>query len=201
MTKIWAKGYTVQSYDDSVELLQYLWSLMFSQRGDDKARFSSGDVSQYGSAIYGERANSRLCVAYSVMDGSTYVGYSGRGGNFPGAGIVRKSDPEKRLDSKINERRERIRFNIQFPEGDPANLQRAIEKCAEASALSTALTYGVVCQELIFVTFSPNGLVADLCSNCRTWVPGQAWGYYTSSDVRNLNFFLRGSGSEVIQTD
>jgi hypothetical protein len=134
------------------------------------------------------RGKSDMCLAYSTIDHNFYIGYSAIAGGIVGNHDYyrNKSDPDQ-----PSRRFERIRSLVHVSDPlDKGVISRPIVNCAEACALSIAVSWGQEIQNLVFVTYYPcDGKFArttqdgypvqkDPCDNCLGWLRnsrGYAW--------------------------
>lgn len=152
-----------------------------------------------GRPFVSRRGTSDLCYAYSVRTGEYYAGYSSIAGGMYGMDGFLGADNEhnKNLgnpktieDTNLPHRRlgRLVSALGDCAKSDPGKLGRAIANCAEACALSIALSYDENLEDLVFISFFPvagphkqtyRGLphLKAPCGNCHSWLT-RAFGYW-----------------------
>jgi hypothetical protein len=153
-----------------------------------------------GRPFVGYRGKSDLCYAYSVDTGEFYAGYSSIAGGIYGMfGFLGEDNkhnknlgaPETIEDRRLPSRRlDRLVAVLgESAKTDPHELGRKVANCAEACALSIALSYDEDLENLFFISFYPgDGLHRRVdsqrmpvpkspCPNCKTWLK-YAYGYW-----------------------
>ena len=151
---------------------------------------------------WGSRSQGDMCYAYSRKTGDYYVGYSGSaGGIMDGEQQVNTDQSDRRVGRLVGAVREIEWVN---PVHAKSGRYRAPANCAEASALSIALSWDQELQDLFFVSFFKadgnhrEGVeLKGPCELCLKWIEG-ALGY----SLRYENFVCKddhcgggGSGS------
>lgn len=158
--------------------IQRMLSLsQLQDRADDRRERDKEDKRPFkdepgGVPDVGYRCNATMCYATNRNTGARYVGYSGTSG-----GMARY---DKAIDSDQSDRRyDRIKPYISGCES--VSRDKRMEGCAEAAALSIALSHGESIGDLVFTSFLPGGsTIVNPCQNCMQWMY-QAYGYYNSS--------------------
>lgn len=138
------------------------------------------------------RGKSDMCLAYSTVDHHFYIGYSAVAGGIVGNHDYynNKFDPDQ-----PGRRFDRIRRIVGVTDPlDRGRENRPIVNCAEACALSIAVSWDQKVQNLVFVTFYPSEgdhrrltstggpLPKDPCGNCLSWLV-IARGYFYDSQI------------------
>lgn len=115
-----------------------------------------------------------ICYAYSKRDDYFYVGFSGSAGGMSKQGRITNT-------RQARDRLDRLDTTLQSPHLGRA-LPRPVCNCAEACALSIAISYQQSLSDLFFITFYPRvgpdsrldrkGLpqTKQPCPNCASWV-------------------------------
>jgi hypothetical protein len=105
-----------------------------------------------------------------VNDKHDYVGYSG------GAGGMSERGGTFRIDKQALRRISRLEDAGINPK-NKSLMNRPRCHCAEAAALSIAVSYGETLESLMFFAFDTEGKLMRPCSNCLSWLSGAA-GYW-----------------------
>ncbi|WEJ74258.1 hypothetical protein [Pseudomonas sp. PSE14] len=154
-------------------------------------RLSDRQKSEKGRPSVKFRKQSDMCLAYSISDDHFYIGYSAiSGGIIGGKGARKKVYANFEDPDQPNRRFQRIRNFVGISEPLQVGvLNRPIINCAEACALSIAISWEQSGLNLVFVTFYPEAgdgasvgskgepVPKPPCENCQTWMK-QSFGYW-----------------------
>jgi hypothetical protein len=101
------------------------------------------------------------CIAFDTKNNFYYVGYSGRGSPV-------SSGP---LDEEyVQDKRRRLDRIQTYVSGVKSGLGRDVSQCAEAAALSVAISWGAKFENLTFLSLNKNNNVQDPCQNCIQYI-------------------------------
>lgn len=113
----------------------------------------------------GYRPLAMLCYAYSITSEEFYVGYSGTAGGMkdPSCFSADKYQKDRRID----------RFHSVVGSslvGETPKFDRTFYNCAEACALTIALSYDEKINDLVFISINKEGVPVPPCRNCQIWL-------------------------------
>ncbi len=124
----------------------------------------------------GYRGKATMVYAMNAKTGCVSVGYSGGAGGMSGhGGKIINTDQSTRRIRRLDT------LGLGPFENGTLNLKRPRCNCAEAAAVSIALSWGEDPSDLIIFPFF-RGKAVPLCENCQTWVPIICLGYYCSDN-------------------